>query len=342
MKTVRFTFLLSVAIIFQLDLCAQALKVEQVKENTYAIAVNSFSSKSKLQWNSKADSWQDAKTLKLSSGNETVTLESAHPIVKLESSKNSSLYVAPRGIKLEGANNFRDMGGYPTKDGKQVKWGKIYRSADISKLTDADLEVFSALNIKMVCDLRGDKEVELAPDRLPAGTERIHLPAGSENVGGASSFTKYMKSPESADSLLKSFYQRTDHLGKKYKPMFDQLLVLKPDHALMFHCSAGKDRTGVGAALILYALGVEEESIYEDYEATNEFRKEFNGEYIKKLTEQGLSESAAKSMMAAKPEYLKAAFDAITEKYGSVDKFLEKEMGLTADKRSALQAKFLY
>jgi protein-tyrosine phosphatase len=341
MKTLRLIFL-PLLLAFQANTFAQLLTVEQVKNNTYAIAVDSYSPKSKLQWNKKADSWKNAEALTLKSSNETLELASAHPIFKLESEKTKAFYVAPRGIKLEGAHNFRDLGGYPTKNGKQVKWGKIYRSADISKLTDADLTIMSDLNIKMVCDLRGDKEVEAAPDRLPVGTKLIRLPAGSENTGTANSYTKYMKSPDSADSLLRSFYGRTDHLGKKYKPMFDELLELKPDHALMFHCAAGKDRTGVGAALILFALGVEEVSIYKDYEATNEFRKDHNAEFIAKLKDQGISEKAAQSMMAAKSEYLKTTVDAITQKYGSMDNFLEKEMGLTTAKRAALQSKFLY
>jgi protein-tyrosine phosphatase len=342
MKNLKLLFLVALLIAFKTVVHAQLLTVEQVKGNTYAIAVNSYTPKSKIQWNKTADTWKNAESIKLQSSSETVELASAHPIFKLESEKTKGFYVAPRGIKLEGAHNFRDMGGYPTKNGKQVKWGKIYRSADISKLTDADVEIMSDLNIKMVCDLRGDKEVELAPDRLPEGTKRVHLPAGSENTGGANSYAKYMKNPNSADSLLKSFYGRTDHLGKKYKPMFDELFALKPDHALLFHCTAGKDRTGVGAALILFALGVDEASIYQDYEATNEFRKQYNEEFIAKLKDQGLSEPAAKSMMAANPEYLRAAIDAIVAKYGSMDSFLEKEMGLTASKRSTLQSKFLY
>jgi protein-tyrosine phosphatase len=142
--------------------------------------------------------------------------------------------------------------------------------------------------------------------------------------------------------MMRAFYSRTDHLGKKYKPVFDQLLTLQDDHALMFHCTAGKDRTGVGAALILYSLGVDEAVIYQDYEATNEYRKAYNEMAVKGMVAQGFPEKAAVSMMAAKKEYLQTALDAIRKQYGSIDSFLEKEMGLTADKRSLLKKKFLY
>jgi protein-tyrosine phosphatase len=142
--------------------------------------------------------------------------------------------------------------------------------------------------------------------------------------------------------MLRSFYSRTDHLKAKYKPMFDQLLTLETDKALLFHCTAGKDRTGVGAALILYALGVEEATILKDYEATNEYRKESNERFITTIVAQGLPENAARSMMAANPEYLKTAFDSINKRYGSLDSFLESEMELTAREREKLKRKFLY
>jgi len=320
---------------------SQPLTVEQSKGNDFAIVVTPSSPKYKLVWSSKPDSWSKAQPVKLKSSSEIVSLASAHPILRLED-KKEKYFSAPRGIKLQGAINFRDLGGYKTTGGKQVKWGKIYRSADVSKLTDADMEVIAQLNIKIVCDLRGEKEVEAAPDKTIPGSERILLSAGSENVGAPGSFMKYMTSPERADSMMRSFYTRTDHLKAKYKPMFDQLLELETDQALMFHCTAGKDRTGVGAALILFALGVDQETILGDYELTNEYRKELNEQTIKMMTAQGLPEGSAKNMMAADPRYLYAAFDAIKKRFGSMDLFLEREIGLDAGKRKLLLSKFLY
>jgi protein-tyrosine phosphatase len=320
---------------------AQPVTVSESSANNYIIDVKATSTKYKLVWNSAPDSWSKAQAISIKASPETVVLASAHPILKLKD-KKETFYAAPRGIMLKGAANFRDLGGYTTTDGHQVKWGKIYRSADISKLIDDDVKVLQELNIKMVCDLRGEQEVATAPDKLPVGAERILLSAGSENVGGAASYMKYMKNPASADSMMTAFYTRTDHLAKKYKPMFDQLLALETDKALMFHCTAGKDRTGVGAALILYSLGVDEKTIFQDYELTNEFRKQSNEQYIKMLTAQGLPEASARSMMAAKPEYLRAAFDSINKTFGSMDAFLEKQIGLDKEKINALRAKFLY
>jgi protein-tyrosine phosphatase len=318
---------------------AQNLKVEQVQVNEFHIQV--AGPKSKLSWNALPDNWKAAQALPLKSNDEIVVLTSVHPIIKSATTKKS-IYEAPRGIQLQGAVNFRDLGGYTTKEGRQVKWGKIYRSADICKLTDTDLAALAQLNIRMICDLRGEQEAETAPDKMISGADRILLSAGSENVGAPGSFMKYMTSPQRADSMLRGFYSRTDHLKAKYKPMFDQLLTLETDKALLFHCTAGKDRTGVGAALILYALGVGEATILEDYEATNEYRKESNEAFIKAMVAQGIPESAARSMMAANPAYLKTAIDSINKQYGSLDNFLESEMGLTARERGILRRKFLY
>lgn len=165
--------------------------------------------------------------------------------------QDSSIVFNPkRLIKLEGGSNFRDLGGYPTQDQKLVKWGMIYRSDDISKLTDSDLQTLKGINLATVCDLREPDELKQKPDRLPEGIYYLNLPAGSENVKVNSNYFTM-----NLDSMMTATYGRTEHLKAKYKPMFDQLLALKSGKSMMFHCTAGKDRTGMGAALILSALG---------------------------------------------------------------------------------------
>ena len=327
---------------FALSLYAsgQSLKIEQVKDSLFSVTTPK---KGKLSWTTKPDTWADARYFSIKNDNISLRLSSPHPIIKFEAPKENAFYIAPREIRLSGGNNFRDLGGYYTNDGHQVKWGKIYRSADISKLTDSDLKIISALKISIVCDLRGENEAKAAPDKLPAETERILLSAGSENISGnPADIMKYLKNEKSADSLLFSMYSRTDHLKNKYQPMFEKLLALPPDKALMFHCNAGKDRTGIGAALILFALGVDDMTILQDYEATNQFRKKYNEQYISALSAQGIPENTAKKLLEARPEYLQAAYEAIISKYGTVNNFMEKELGLTKEKLNLLKSKFLY
>ncbi len=247
-----------------------------------------------------------------------------------------------REVKLQGAINFRDIGGYKTKEGKQVKWGKIYRSAEINRLTTSDLEKLASLKIHYVLDFRGPAEVAAGADKIPNTSIRISLPAGSEEVGDKSKMFKSMSTATVGDSIMLPFYSNIDAFPKRYKPMFEALLNNSSDSALVYHCTAGKDRTGIATALILYALGVDEQTIMNDYLATNYYRQSDNGRMRKMLMDNyHLKEAVVDDVLGVKEIYLKATFDAIQNKYGSVDKFLQSEMGLNKSNLKKLRQKFL-
>lgn len=246
---------------------------------------------------------------------------------------------AKRKVDLQGAINFRDVGGYATADGHHVKWGKVYRSADLSKLTDNDLVELKNRNITYDVDLRGTQESKAAPDRLNPNTDYILCPAGSENVGNMMAGFKNVKN---GDSILTAFYSNITPLADRYKPFFNKLLNLPADKSLVFHCTAGKDRTGIGAALLLYSLGVPYDTIISDYEATNYYRTAENEKTIKKMVDGlGINESVAKGVMSAKKVYLDATFTAIKKQYGSVDNYLKNQIGLNDKDIKTLKAKFL-
>ncbi|SDD40058.1 protein-tyrosine phosphatase [Mucilaginibacter pineti] len=245
---------------------------------------------------------------------------------------------AQRKVNLQGAINFRDLGGYSTADGHHVKWGKIYRSADLSKLTDNDLAELAKRNIAYDVDLRGTQESQMAPDRVNPNTDYILCPAGSENVGNMMSS---MRTVKNGDSILTAFYSNTAPLADRYKPFFGKLLNMPADKSLVFHCTAGKDRTGIGAALFLYSLGVPYDTILSDYEATNYYRKAESESGIKKMAAMGINAETAKSVSSAKKVYLDATFAAITKQYGSVDSYLKNQIGLTDKDIKTLKAKYL-
>ena len=248
---------------------------------------------------------------------------------------------AKRHVVLQGAANFRDMGGYETKDGHHVKWGEIYRSADISKLTDADLEVLKEKKITYDVDLRGHQEQAQAPDRLNPGMDYILLPAGSDNLNNWMKGIAKVKG-KGGDSLMVAFYSNTDSLAARYKPFFNKLLGLPTDQSLVFHCTAGKDRTGIGAALLLYSLGVPYSTIMKDYLATNYYRTAENQKSINGMVNgMHIDKDVATDMLQAKREYLDATFTAIKKQYGSVDNYLHTQIGLDVNKIGALKSKFL-
>jgi protein-tyrosine phosphatase len=138
---------------------------------------------------------------------------------------------------------------------------------------------------------------------------------------------------------MQAFYSRTDHLKAKYKPMFDELLALPKDKALMFHCTAGKDRTGVGAALILSALKVNNNYIIADYQATNVYWK--SDKMMDSIVKNGMPVANAKAMMAADPSYIITFLKTIDKKYGTMENFLKTEMELNPKKQRVLMRKFL-
>jgi protein-tyrosine phosphatase len=248
-----------------------------------------------------------------------------------------------RQVKLQGAVNFRDLGGYAVADGRHIRWDRIFRSADISKLTDSDLTVLKDRHIASVVDLRGVKESKQAPDRLNPGVDYILCPAGSDNaLGDWMKTIATIKTESGGDSMMRVFYTKTEFLADRYKPFFARLLALPDGQALLFHCTAGKDRTGIGAALLLYALGVPYETILNDYTATNYYRSAENEKMIHSMTQgMHISEPVARELLGAKREYLEASFGAIRQEYGSVDNFLKGPVGLDDAKLQQLRNKFL-
>jgi len=250
---------------------------------------------------------------------------------------NASITDTTRLVPVKGAVNFRDLGGYPTNEGKKVKWGKVYRSGEISKLTDDDLKLLADRRIKDVVDFRSNEEVAKAKDKLPAGAAYIQLPAGSEQLNN---FMTVLPKLNSGDSLMISFYSQIAHLKEKYRPFFQELLKMPDSDALLFHCTAGKDRTGIGAALFLHILGVSDETVMEDYLATNEYRKEENEKMVKMMEQMKIKEQVARDLATVKPEYLIATVKAILNKYGSIDQFVSQELGLSNDDITLLRKKY--
>lgn len=251
-----------------------------------------------------------------------------------------------RAIELSGTYNFRDLGGYQTKDHRSIKWGKLYRSAVLSDLTQEDLRRLAALRIARVADFRGPGEVSYAPDKIPAGASYFSLSSGS-GAGGAedwAAMAKEMKmnTVEVSDLGVIAYYRKIGSFKDRYQPLFDSLLTLSPDSAMIFHCAGGKDRTGIAAALIEYALGLNQEQIVADYVLTNTYRAAYNKMIANMLVEKyNLPATRAADYGIAKPEFIMATFDEISKTYGSVDNYLKNELGLTDDKRKQLRAKYL-
>ena len=242
-----------------------------------------------------------------------------------------------RVVKMQGTVNFRDAGGYKTKEGKTVVWGKVYRSADVSHLTDQDLKVLELRHIHTVVDFRGVKESAAAPDHLLPDTKYTLSPAGSDSLPD----TKGMVAAIKQGDFLTKFYSNITPLGERYKPLFQQMLTLKDGEAIMYHCTGGRDRTGMATALFLYVMGVDMGTIEADFTASNVYLEPMTSRMFKGLTTNtGLDEATVRNAMELKPIYLREMFSAINAKYGSVEGFFKQEMGIGEKELVELKRKY--
>jgi protein-tyrosine phosphatase len=225
------------------------------------------------------------------------------------------------------AANFRDIGGYTTTDGKQVVWGKIYRSAAINKLTDADVELLNKKGIHTVVDFRGTTEAAAAPDRLPKNTDYTLSPAGSGNLPDATQMAALLKQGNFLGKMYGS--DGAKYAGDRFRTLFMKLLTVDKKEAVLYHCTGGRDRTGMATALLLYILKVPQETIEADYVASNVYLEKMNKNMFAPLAKMsGLTEQEVVKEMELRPELLRDFFSELKTQYGSIENFLQQEVAV--------------
>lgn len=230
--------------------------------------------------------------------------------------------------------NFRDAGGYQTTEGRKVKIGKIFRSGEIVDLSAGDKDKFvNQYGIKTIFDLRGASELAERPDDIFAGTEYVNLDIMKDLDGQSASLEDLTAEPTSADDHMKFIYREmllSDSGQAGYRQFLEQ--VASEDSPFIFHCFAGKDRTGVAAALVLGLLEVDKADIYDDYLKTNQMRKAANDLMIAGLREKGMGEEQLKeveTMMYVKKDYLDVTYATMEEHFGGLRGYVKEALGLS-------------
>ncbi|WP_177765635.1 tyrosine-protein phosphatase [Flavobacterium sp. I3-2] len=222
-----------------------------------------------------------------------------------------------RILPIKGGFNFRDLGGIPTKDGKTIKRNLLFRTDELSNLQPIDLELLAQLNIQTVVDFRTDFERSQSIDKVPTTCKnQIHLDILAANM--ESFMTEIQKGISDFKPLLMNFYKEmvlSDDAIKEYSAFF-KVLENHENSSIIYHCTAGKDRTGVATALILEALNVNWNEIESDYMLSNVFLKTKYQTYISQ-------NPALADVFLVQPTYLKNAFEAINETYQSVENYLK-------------------
>ncbi|WP_328926190.1 tyrosine-protein phosphatase [Streptomyces sp. NBC_00190] len=251
------------------------------------------------------------------------------------------LHLADRLIKLDGTANFRDAGGYRTTTGQWVKMGEVYRSDALNKLTENDLAKLQRLRVKTVFDLRMQDERTKDADKVPAGTSYVV----ADVFAGSGSFQTMPKTPdESVQAMIGA--ERAMVSGEGGKKAYTQVLdgiqeVAHHDRSrtVLFHCTAGKDRTGWANAALLTALGVPRETVEADYLASNDYRKAANDAILSRLP--APQAAVYKPMLDVRPEYLNAGYDEVDATYGSFGRYLKDGLGIDAHELAQLKKDLL-
>ena len=241
----------------------------------------------------------------------------------------------PRVLALEGASNVRDLGGWPAADGRRVRFGKVFRSASLATLTDDDVAALGEAGVRTVCDLRGEVERRRAPSRLAGvATHALCIEPSLRPSLSDLLATETVTGPDVMALMRGAYTAYALEWSHRYRALFD-LLLEENAPPLLFHCTAGKDRTGFGAALILAALGVGEEAVLEDYLATNRLWR------ADPEISSSLPEAVAEVLLRVHPELITAAFDAARGAHGTIEVYLEERIGLDAERRELLQERLL-
>ncbi|WP_053075101.1 tyrosine-protein phosphatase [Ornithinibacillus californiensis] len=249
-------------------------------------------------------------------------------------------------MNLEGSFNFRELGGYETTEGRKVKRGMLFRSGNLSMITKADIDVLKKLEIKNICDLRDQDEVTKHPDPEIDGVSWNHVSLINDDhavrqPGDLSSFESKLMNSKPGEMLMnlnRQMVANTDGFRKVF-----QVLLDNPGKPMLFHCMAGKDRTGVVAALLLSLLGVTREVIEKDYLATNEAAEEIEAgfEQIGYTIPDFIDQEIVDALYEARIEYIGEFFNQIDKEYGSVESYLVNGIGLSEEELVLLREHYL-
>ena len=243
-----------------------------------------------------------------------------------------------RVLNFQGINNFRDLGGYPAADGRQVRWGVLYRSGMLAKASHSDLRALKQLRQNRLIDFRSSAEKAEEPDRLPQPLEFDVVEIPTLDGGDNSVAEEIMARIETGDfegfEPHSFMLEANRHFASRFTPQFRQFLqevLAAGGEPVLWHCSAGKDRAGYASAILLRLLGVPEEVILEDYALSKQYSIDSRRNELRMLRLFKGEEAADKLavIMGVEKPWLEAGLSEIDRQWGSWDNYVRDGLGLT-------------
>ncbi|MCJ7622835.1 MAG: tyrosine-protein phosphatase [Anaerolineaceae bacterium] len=251
------------------------------------------------------------------------------PYFKIIDLNGKESIVAERVFQTQNIRNFRDIGGYMTKEGRQVAWGRIFRAGSLNKASESDLSFLETIGIKSVFDLRDDWEVKNQPEFLPPSINYRHFFITGRELINRSAALIFRQ--DIFRQFVESYKKAIVDSGAQNIGKIIQALGNLENLPVVLHCTAGKDRAGVTAALILMALGVPEETVISDYTLSNLFASQIIRDVqkrIKPVRWLGFKVEHYFPLIDAKPFVLRSTVKYLLEKYESVENYLLEHAGL--------------
>lgn len=245
-------------------------------------------------------------------------------------------------IGVTSGRNFRELGGYETLSGKKIKMHKLLRTGNLADLSPFDKQFLTDYGAKYDVDFRSKEEVDNQPDRVPDGVEYIYDPVFSEDLTNSSKSITDLdtQAHDDADFGFNHMHYAYEDMiesepaQKAYRKFFDVLLENTVNgESVIFHCTAGKDRTGFGALLALSALGVPLNTIKKDYLLTNITTKDFVDSMVEHARQNGKNENVLQSIrdiQSVRSEYLDHAVKVLNDEYGGINNYLRDIMKLSS------------
>lgn len=268
-----------------------------------------------------------------------------------------SVYAEPkRQIKLEGQSNFRDIGGYQTTDGRQVKWGEVYRSGELHDLTDADVGKLDELGVKAVANFLTEREIRSrGQDRLPEGAKEIPLPMKTGNLGEMAGVIQEARGTGDFSrvpvELNPEIHRVLIDEGREYYARLLREIADPANRPFVYHCSHGVHRTGTATAILLSALGVPWETVREDYLLSNKYRAEEVNRRINELRllaadtllvePDEVDTTNIRAFYVLQPEYIDASLDEAVKQYGSMENYIRDGLGISDKELTGLREQLL-
>lgn len=250
-----------------------------------------------------------------------------------------------RLVHLSGTYNVRDLGGYATADGRRVRWGRVYRGGALYAATSSDILALTGRGLRVICDFRSGPERVSAPNAWAAGHGIEMWGLAAEDLVGDSRhlLEGALASVEQTRALMIRVYEHTPFdQAPNYAATFGR--IARGQLPLLFHCSAGKDRSGVAAALLLAALGVPRVDIFADYLLSRNAQSSIEATFLADPRHEKAVRNSARAwapLMDSEPQYLEAMFRAVETRSGSVGAYFETELGIDPAGVGALRRELL-